>query len=488
MLSVLENLSIIFYKIVYMSIKASIIAIIIFILLRILKNKICPKYRYLLSLIIVIFLIIPIKINFKYNISKYMPWNIESNLDVNYKTSLNNKNYFISDSENSYWKENNLKLKKNKLDFNFIFKYVIPIIWLIVVIIESIILIISNIIFLRRMRNFICKDKRIYNVLENSKRSLNIDKEIKVFICNQIKVPSLFGIKNPKIFLPEIVYSLTDEELRYIIYHELCHYKRRDNWTLMIITVLKILYRFSIIIPYFLDKIKDNMEYAVDEKVIINLDDDETFNYCCTLINLSAENSEKVLLLNKFSDSKEFLRKRIRSVKINSENYKMKYILLILVIFIVVIFLIYSISNKLVINDINKILSKGFSNDKYVEIKFEYLSNNRKISNVSNYVEYKTIKYSKDCNFVLALSYWLNNVNNNNLFYKYLGNKMFDSKECAYFLIYSKTDNNFISKEILIDISTGLILKEEFFYNREKGVKPIKPEYIINYTYMDNLS
>lgn len=484
MLSVLENLSIIFYKIVYMSIKASIIAIIIFVLLRILKNKICPKYRYLLSLVIVIFLIIPIKINFKYNISKYMPWNIESNLEINYKTSLNDKNYFISDSENSYWKENNLKLEKNKLDFNYIFKYVIPIIWLILVIIESIILIISNIIFLRRMRNFICKDKRIYNILENSKRSLNINKEIKVFICNQIKVPSLFGIKSPKIFLPEIVYSLTDEELRYIIYHELCHYKRRDNWMLMIITVLKVLYRFSIIIPYFLDKIKDNMEYAVDERVTMNFDDDEIFNYCCTLINLSSENSEKVLLLNKFSDSKKFLRKRIRSVKIKSENYKMKYILLILVIFIVIIFLIYSNSSKLVVEDINRLLKKGFNSDKYVEIMFEYSINDKKIS---NYDEGKIIKYSKNCDFILILSDWLGNVNNNNLFYKYLGNEVFDLNECAVISIYSKTKNDFVSNDYWIDIRTGLIVKKEYYHDEEKGVKPLKPDYIINYNYMDNI-
>ena len=38
--------------------------------------------------------------------------------------------------------------------------------------------------------------------------------------------PAIWGIRNPVIILPNLLYTL--EELRYIFFHELLHYKHRD--------------------------------------------------------------------------------------------------------------------------------------------------------------------------------------------------------------------------------------------------------------------
>lgn len=481
-LNVLENLSIIFYELVYMSIKASIISIIVFIFLRILRNKIKPKYRYLLSLVIIIILVIPIKINFKYNITSCMPWNMNKNLSNSYNMSLNEENYFISDNfQKELLDENNSILIKNNFNLSFIIKYIIPVIWLIAVTINSLILIITNIIFLRRTKDLICKDERINNILENSKRKFKINnRKIKIFIGNKITVPSLFGIKTPKIFLPYKAYSLKDEELEYVIYHELIHYKRKDNWILLIIIMLQVLYRFNFVIYLFLNKIKDNMEYAVDERVTANLDDNKSLHYCYTLINLSSENFEKVLLANRFSESKNFLSKRIQNIKYKTENNDIKYIIFYFIIFIVITVFVYTETRILKIDDINKLLMKSITNDKKVEINIEYSSNNIE---ENSYLNDKLVKYSKSSKMILMLKSLLNDVDNRNLFYKHLRNEVYNSKQCVVISIYSKTNNNFESDDYWIDVESGLIVKGECYSNRKNFLKPSKPICIINYIY-----
>ncbi|MCI8310192.1 MAG: M56 family metallopeptidase [Clostridia bacterium] len=483
----LEKISPIFYEILYMSIKASVIGIIGFIILKILKKKIRPKHMYMIGLIFVMLLVIPIKINSKYNIDKYLPWNLKNDLASSYISTENNKNYFIKSNENDLFQNNyNVQEIESLFNLKIIIKLLIPIIWLMVIIVKSLIIFWAKQKFSKELKDFKCEDKRILNILEKCKKDLNVNININVFIGEKFNVPSILGIKDVKILLPETAYNLTDKELEYVIIHELFHYKRKDNFMILFILILQTIYFFNPIILLCLEIVKNNMEYAVDEKVMMFFNNEE-HEYCCTLIKLSCKKEDYTLeaLVNNFSSNKDILTQRIRRVKNKRENYKFAYVIFTIIIFGVGLFSIYTVSKNLGINYISDLVFNNFSNKRYVKVECFY-SDEYKKYNTSDSEQGKNLYDSTE--FLRKnMQSILSKVNNRNLFYKHLGNEIYNSKECAIISIYSKTKNNFASVDYWIDINSGDIMKEETYYNLENSLKPDIPITKTEYSYLDKL-
>lgn len=119
------------------------------------------------------------------------------------------------------------------------------------------------------------------------KNKMNIRKNIPVFICNKIIVPSLEGIISPIILIPTgLLKTLSEEELRHIFMHELAHYKRRDLLTGWVIIILKTLHWFNFIIWYAFFKMRQDSEIACDYLAMSHMDTYEQKEYGYTIIHL----------------------------------------------------------------------------------------------------------------------------------------------------------------------------------------------------------
>lgn len=96
--------------------------------------------------------------------------------------------------------------------------------------------------------------------------------------------PYIFGVFCPKIFIP---YGLNEEQLVYILAHECAHLKRKDH-------ILKIMAYFVLAVYWFHPLVwisyillGRDIEYACDEKAVLNMDKQERKNYLLTLLNCS---------------------------------------------------------------------------------------------------------------------------------------------------------------------------------------------------------
>lgn len=110
--------------------------------------------------------------------------------------------------------------------------------------------------------------------------SVNEKKQVKVYKNKEVEEPFIYGIKNPKIILPEkITYNTS-----YIIKHEIQHYKKHDLWYKLFLEVMCILYWWNPFI-YILKKYLHNMmELRNDFTVIRNATEDEKIDYATTLV------------------------------------------------------------------------------------------------------------------------------------------------------------------------------------------------------------
>ncbi len=105
---------------------------------------------------------------------------------------------------------------------------------------------------------------------------------VRVYRCGGIETPFLFGMIRPKIYLPV---SIPEEDVSYIVWHEMAHRKRKDYLVKPAAFLLLALYWFCpcIWMAYLL--LCRDMEMACDERVIRGLKNGERKAYSRALLN-----------------------------------------------------------------------------------------------------------------------------------------------------------------------------------------------------------
>lgn len=385
---VASKLEPIFYHLVYMSIVALIIGIVILIIKKIASKKISPKWISRIWLIFIISLIIPVTFKCKISIYNILPdmQNVFSNINYSkqaetieqYKQEIVKE--YESEAPNISPEDNVFKFSREDLNDsmkefdkvanqNYLFVF-LPIIWVGVVFILVVIYIVTYIIFeIKLHKSVFIKNHKINSVLEESKNKLKIKTKIKLINQNIINMPSIFGIFNIRILVNDELLNLSDKEIEYVLMHELAHYKRKDNWLNILITILKVIYIFNPIIIILLDKLKKDIELATDELAMQYSNEEQQKEYSKTLVMLSAMNSDKYLMQTLcLVDEKRNLERRIDNINLLNNFKKNKKIItvisILLLLFVILVFCTEN-SNYMSKNEIIKLVENAYNHNNY---------------------------------------------------------------------------------------------------------------------------
>lgn len=117
------------------------------------------------------------------------------------------------------------------------------------------------------------------------RNALGIRGEILLLTTRMAISPSLAMLSGKSVLiLPD---RLKDgDALRYAILHEMTHYKRRDHWTLLLLSLLRAVYWFHPLVWLACLEIRADMETACDARVLSLLDPTEKKGYLTTLLQL----------------------------------------------------------------------------------------------------------------------------------------------------------------------------------------------------------
>lgn len=414
----------IFYKIVYMSIIASVIGISILIIRKILKKEISSKWISRIWLIFLISLLVPIQLRSSTSIYNIIPINIEKVEEISasrYSVIEENKNAIevSADLEDNIKSSNN---PKETTSFNIL--YFLPLILFVLLLVSFIAYIITYISFELKIRKKEFEDSEVKNILNRSKEKLNIKKNVKLIKQDIVKMPSIFGIFNIRILINDNILNLSNKEIEYIFLHELSHYKRKDNILNILITILRCIYIFNPVIWLLLNQVKKDLELATDELAMENENSEIKKEYCKTLVKVSTFNSDIFLIQTMcLSDDKKNLERRIDSMKLIDKFKNRKVIISsisIIIMILLIIFLLVKSDNYMSQKDIVKLSQKT---DKYTNVhciverraSYVYKENPENIQptyTMSNYF-YKdnivciksTINYENNPNTFYTMSY-----------------------------------------------------------------------------------
>lgn len=290
--------------ILYMSLSGSITLGGYFLLKFFLREKLTPVCRYILLLIVSFFFVIPIPL-FKYalvSVGNYIfpqKWNYILMLNSNPKFLELNKFYAVVDDKILFPNYRNL------------YKFFLGI-WLCC----ALFIMGREIVAYVKFRRSVNKLDKVgfFPQCLNKYSSNSRWHKIMFCRCRNLKGAFTYGIFRETILLPN---SLSDDEERYIIEHELMHVKHHDLLVKIINLFAVVLHFFNPLAYLLMVEMSDVMELYCDWDVLKNYSYEERMQYGHLVISQSEE-TKKFCRTRSFSNNKKILKERICMIK----NYK----------------------------------------------------------------------------------------------------------------------------------------------------------------------
>lgn len=326
----MELISIIFYKLLYMSIVASIIGISIIAIRKLLSRYISPKIIYAMWIVFLLALVVPPFISSKVSVYNYIDVSGIEKLTYNYELT-DSKETFSENNKSNGDEPVEGKTIDNKTSGRISqetkplpsLKDILPLLWLTGAGTLMIIYVISNLIFIRKIGSEKFEDDRIIKIFETAKTKFKLERKIELINQTVVKSPAIVGIVKPKILLTEEIKKSTDTEVEYIFRHELAHFKRKDNVINSILIFLRTIHWFNPIVWLVMKEIKKDMEFTADEKAVKGLEIDDRKEYCKLLVNLSSTSSSSFMeRAIGIANDKNNLEKRINMIKLSDKLSK----------------------------------------------------------------------------------------------------------------------------------------------------------------------
>jgi len=156
-------------------------------------------------------------------------------------------------------------------------------------------------------------DKQPVTLLQSLKSEMGISTQINLYRCSSIGSPMMIGFVNPRILLPKADFA--QDELRFILKHELVHYKRKDLYYKSLVLIATAIHWFNPIVYLMAKAIDVLCETSCDTEVVRSTDADMRQHYSETIIGVVKYQSKlKTALSTNFYGGKKGMKNRISSI------------------------------------------------------------------------------------------------------------------------------------------------------------------------------
>ncbi|WP_106498327.1 BlaR1 family beta-lactam sensor/signal transducer [Lentibacillus sp. Marseille-P4043] len=317
---------------------SSIMVIVIMLIRKIFKNQLSSKWKYNLWFLLLIALLLPYLPTQLLNFRGKFTWNGSQNSNQQSPSSTITENL----TENGNWLHD-FSTSVNRIDLTFL-NHVLISIWIAGMLV-MIALVIHAWIKLRQIKKStsLVTNNKILSLFEQCKQRLNVSDPLVLAESQLIKSPLTFGIFKTYVILPRHAETwLSMDEIKYILLHELHHYKYKDIATNYLIVLFQTLYWFNPLIWMAFKKMRLDREIACDSAVLNTLDQNQHAAYGHTIIMFADKSylPRNFTMTNQLASSKKQLKKRIEHIAaftFETKLVKLKSILIFILLAGVVI-------------------------------------------------------------------------------------------------------------------------------------------------------
>lgn len=132
------------------------------------------------------------------------------------------------------------------------------------------------------------QNREVRKLYKKCLEEMHITKKIPIYSTAFLKSPVITGLFRPRIYLPiHLISDYEPEKIRYMLLHELQHYRYKDNISNYLLLLAGILYWFNPFVWLAARAMRNDREVACDSAVLNMLDADSYQDYGFTLINFA---------------------------------------------------------------------------------------------------------------------------------------------------------------------------------------------------------
>ncbi|ASM69047.1 BlaR1 family beta-lactam sensor/signal transducer [Blautia hansenii] len=257
---------------------------------RILKNSLSSRMQYNLWFLLLGLLAVPF-MPFRFiKLSELFVWFKNQNLISSFQTNTAlNPSASTNIAHGKNWMED-FTLSVNKY-FPPIIGYFLFALW-ILGIITMLLFFIKSAFRLRTLKKSALplQNPKVHQVYQRCLKDTGITKNISVYSTVFLKSPVIVGVFKPCIYLPiHLISDSKEEDIRYMLLHELQHYKHKDGIVNYLMSLAGIVYWFHPLVRYALKEMRNDREIACDTSVLKMLKADDYVAYGNTLLNLAGK-------------------------------------------------------------------------------------------------------------------------------------------------------------------------------------------------------
>ena len=293
------------------SVRMSVVIIFLLLVKPLITKKYTAKCRYYLWTIVIIGLLIPINLNTSLSII-HLP--ATQNIILRKNISNNEiKSTNINDIATIEKLDSNVLKSKNQKEISVL--EIASLIWILGFAIYLSINIFKHLIFINTIKRWTYDDREtlLKQCLEQTKKELNIKSKIELKTCKIIQTPMLVGIINSKLLMP--MNSFSEDEIIFILKHELTHFKRKDLLYKLIILMTNAVHWFNPMIYVMNKEISYECEESCDEAIMKSESISRRKLYGEMILKTMLENiKQKSALSTCFYGGKKEMIKRLKNI------------------------------------------------------------------------------------------------------------------------------------------------------------------------------
>lgn len=323
-------MSVFFKSILSLSLSGTLLIIPMFLCKPLLRDRISKRWQYYMWMIIIVRLLVPFTlpmspVNMLFQKVDYAMVQMTGNLTERDNHDLQERESIVANYEGFRANDRVSAMVHTPISEKLV--VVLQNLWL-VWLIGSLLLLIQKITIYQGFVKYVragsteVSDIDLLNRLAQYGEQIGVKVPVELYINSLVSSPMLIGFLKPCIVLQTT--DLSDSDLRYIILHELSHYKYRDMFYKWIVQVTLCLHWFNPFIYLMCHEISRACELACDENIISRLETKEQEIYGDMLLNAVGKGGgyhDSIASMTLY-ENKELIKERLGAIK----NFKKKTI------------------------------------------------------------------------------------------------------------------------------------------------------------------
>jgi bla regulator protein blaR1 len=157
------------------------------------------------------------------------------------------------------------------------------------------------------------QNRCIQNCINSLSAEMGIERSISVYISEKVSSPMIIGFVTPILILPYEHYS--NEDLAFILKHELIHFRRRDTWYKLLLASANAVHWFNPLVYLMTYEANADLELSCDDEVIRGADFDKRKAYSETILScIQQQRMRKTALSTYFYGGTRIMKERFVNI------------------------------------------------------------------------------------------------------------------------------------------------------------------------------